>query len=436
MLVTNANAGNEVALENNKVNQPVVKTDNVINDIDKSYVNQQVIHTAEISKIKQKLMRQEYDISDSNQALVKHNKTIIELQQQQSIINERLKYQGLRKELLDRQENSINSWLSVVGIFLTFFGLLVPVGAWFFSRRVDKHIDEIKQLKDQAQEHVNDISGLKKLTAESVNDNPQESDLLINEASETGSLLAQQIAEAYQEQKEGDIKQALNKWHEILGISQYLNDKSLQARCYFNLGYLFAKDEQFYFAYGAFQKAIEISPEDDVIYYNIGVSCSKLERYSEAIEAYQKSLSINPKEERAYCNMGLSYLALGKNEAASNSYLKAIEINPKHQPAYLNLFELYLIEGREVSVQLITQFKQNFAENIADMMKFEMLEIFKNISINNKEFTREQQNIFNQKYDNIGFDKWGWKEIEKWIETKNDESKVFLQNTLDFFKSL
>ena len=83
--------------------------------------------------------------------------------------------------------------------------------------------------------------------------------------------------------------------------------------------------------------------------------------------------------------------------------------------------------------KFIEKFKDNYEGNKKAMILFEMLEILKNINLNGEEFAAEQQADFNRTYQDVKFDNWDWQEIEKWIETKDDKTKLLAAVT--FFKN-
>jgi tetratricopeptide (TPR) repeat protein len=76
----------------------------------------------------------------------------------------------------------------------------------------------------------------------------------------------------------------------------------------------------------AYDKALEIDPQNADAYYNKGLSLSILKNYPEAIECYDKALEINPQNADAYYNKGLSLSALKNYPEAIECYDKALEI--------------------------------------------------------------------------------------------------------------
>ena len=73
----------------------------------------------------------------------------------------------------------------------------------------------------------------------------------------------------------------------------------------------------------------------------IGRQASDANRWNEALNAYDKAIEINPNDATAYNNRGLVYDNLDKNDMAIADYKKAIELNPEYGDAFNNLGKTY-----------------------------------------------------------------------------------------------
>jgi tetratricopeptide (TPR) repeat protein len=69
----------------------------------------------------------------------------------------------------------------------------------------------------------------------------------------------------------------------------------------------------------------------------IGRQAIDANRWNEALNAYDKAIELNPDNASAYNNRGLAYDHLDKNDLAIADYKKAIELNPKYGDAFNNL---------------------------------------------------------------------------------------------------
>ena len=64
-------------------------------------------------------------------------------------------------------------------------------------------------------------------------------------------------------------------------------------------------------------------------WYNKGVAIGKLNKSDEAIIAYDKAIEINPQNSDAWYDKAVTLDKLSKSDEAIKAYDKAIEINPQ-----------------------------------------------------------------------------------------------------------
>ena len=79
------------------------------------------------------------------------------------------------------------------------------------------------------------------------------------------------------------------------------------AELQYNLGILYEKTRNPEEARLAYEKAIEISPQDD-FYYNLGEVLVELKEWDLAIESFKKVLESDSNDGNCYFNFGLCYL--------------------------------------------------------------------------------------------------------------------------------
>ena len=73
----------------------------------------------------------------------------------------------------------------------------------------------------------------------------------------------------------------------------------------------------------------------------IGRQAIDANHWNEALNAYDKVLELNPNDASAYYNRGLAYSNLGNYKLAILNYDRAIEINRKDADAYYNRGNAY-----------------------------------------------------------------------------------------------
>lgn len=86
----------------------------------------------------------------------------------------------------------------------------------------------------------------------------------------------------------------------------------------------------------AYDKAIDIDPNFEYAWYNKGVSLIELGEYNRAIEAYERAIALEPNDASFWLNKGYALAKLGENRKALEAYDTAIAINPNFEEAWLN----------------------------------------------------------------------------------------------------
>ncbi|MBD2474634.1 tetratricopeptide repeat protein [Anabaena sp. FACHB-83] len=127
---------------------------------------------------------------------------------------------------------------------------------------------------------------------------------------------------------------------EILKIQELIgeNKQTLERQCdlLINLGNLHFAGQGYKEAIAAYDKALEIKPDDHDAWNNRGIALWNLGRYEEAIAAYDKALEIKPDDHDAWYNRGIALDDLERYEEAIASYNKALEIKPDKHEAWNN----------------------------------------------------------------------------------------------------
>ena len=114
-----------------------------------------------------------------------------------------------------------------------------------------------------------------------------------------------------------------------------------------NLGILFSKLERNEDALIAFKKAIENKPTDAVSWNGLGEVCLKLNRPDEAVRAYLKAIEFTPNFASAWCGLGDAFSSSKKTEYAVKAYQRAFSLNNRLVPAIIGLARILAIQGRE-----------------------------------------------------------------------------------------
>ena len=253
-------------------------------------------------------------------------------------------FNDLRKEYLDTRAKSIDWWLEFIAIVLTFFAVLIAIAGYIGFR-------EFRRLREEASQHVAQIRKDKAESDELMqnmrqrgnaevfdmllgNDEFEESlrDLLQN--SEL-SVIDKAIADASALQRDGAIKDAIEKWRSIANIVGEA-DSDLAARSWFSVGYLHSQEEEPEEAIPAYDKAIYLKPDYAEAYNNRGASNGELGQYDAAITDLNEAIVLDPNDAEAYYNRGIVQFERDNYDAAFTDFDRAILLKPTHTRAIFN----------------------------------------------------------------------------------------------------
>jgi tetratricopeptide (TPR) repeat protein len=127
----------------------------------------------------------------------------------------------------------------------------------------------------------------------------------------------------------------IEKILELKSLQDICPDSEIKTNLLFELGLLFAAEQDYGNAVISWKKAIEIKPDLYQAWGCRGVALSALGRNEEAIASYDQALELKPDKHEAWYGRGLALSALGRKEEAIASYDKAIEFKPdKHEAWY------------------------------------------------------------------------------------------------------
>ncbi len=136
-----------------------------------------------------------------------------------------------------------------------------------------------------------------------------------------------------------DIEEAKKAFNKMLEINP--ND----AIAYQYLGKLEAEDDRYKYAVEYVQKAIAIENDNYEFYMDLGTYSRFLGKFDDAEKAWTKAISINPDYFLAYAYRAGLYDEQNKFDKALKDYRKVVETNPKYYFAYEALGILAWHEG-------------------------------------------------------------------------------------------
>jgi tetratricopeptide (TPR) repeat protein len=111
------------------------------------------------------------------------------------------------------------------------------------------------------------------------------------------------------------------------------------AELYQRLGQLYSEADRPEEARGAFERSIELDPNDAFTHLFLGNWCYKRRMYQEALTRFQHAAELMPDKPVAYWCQGDAYRAQGRYHLAQRAYEAAVRVSPDHQTARERLAE-------------------------------------------------------------------------------------------------
>ena len=261
------------------------------------------------------------------------------------------RFNELKSEVLDDRAGTIEWWLAVVAIVLTFFGIVVAILGLIGFRRfqsiekearesveaTNQHLEEAKRNNEDAKELVEEIKGyrdetkaIRDETAESAADDPERVKQVAEDVrgNPQSPLIDKAIADAISLQQEEKFDEAIDKWRDIANVMEGIDD-NLAAGAWVSVAYLLGQQGKNEEVIDACDKAIGLKPDLAKAYNNLGVAKKGLGQCEAAIVDYDEAIRLDSDYALAYGNRGVAYLELGDKEAARRDFEKALELARK-----------------------------------------------------------------------------------------------------------
>lgn len=264
------------------------------------------------------------------------------------------RFNELRRELLESRMKAVDWWLAAMAIALALFGVVAVFVGYVGFRRFREieaeargnvetargHAETARSLVGEIEASRDKAAGLVEgMNAQAVSKAPNEADRAAASVQENpqASPIEQAIAAAIQLQRRGDIEGAIDKWRAVANVVGGTDNKDLEARAWFSVGYLLQeKNSDLGSAIAAYDKAIQSKPDMVEAYNNRGNAKNNLGRHEDAISDYNEAIRLKPDFAAAYCNRGVAKKNLDGREVAVADYDQAIRLKPDYAEAYYN----------------------------------------------------------------------------------------------------
>lgn len=108
-------------------------------------------------------------------------------------------------------------------------------------------------------------------------------------------------------------------------------------RGYTNLGNAYLNHKHFNKAIAAYEKALEIDPQDSMTHSNLGNAWLTGGDVRKAIRHYRAALKIAPENAAAHSNLGVAFNTLGDYDKAIHHFNQAVTLDPNRMEIYNNI---------------------------------------------------------------------------------------------------
>ena len=258
-------------------------------------------------------------------------------------------------QLSYKQKKSITIRLAIATLVLGFCGFLLTLAdkLGFFEqfrdpgvaikeyvKQAERHAEKAKHLVEKTRSHLDEaekmVKAIRKMTAEMSDVDPAKAKQVAGEIGNKleASQLEKAIARALSLQLENKTDLAIEEWENIVKRVEGI-DNEQAATAWLVVGYL-RQEEDPVAGISAYDKAINLNPDDALAYNTRGIAKKALGRYDDAIADYNEAIRLEPGDADAYNNRGIAKKALGHLDDALADYDAAIRLEPDYAGAYYN----------------------------------------------------------------------------------------------------
>ena len=138
------------------------------------------------------------------------------------------------------------------------------------------------------------------------------------------------------------------------------------AEAHYNLGVILKHQEKLEEALTSYHRAIHLKPDYAAAYNNIGFCFEQQGKMKDAIEAYKSAVYLTPNNPEVYMNLGNAIKNQGNHKLAVEVYEKALELRPDYAPAHLSLCHLIKYKLGDFRIQIVEALLNNIDKSDHD----------------------------------------------------------------------
>ncbi len=142
-----------------------------------------------------------------------------------------------------------------------------------------------------------------------------------------------------------------------------------RADWWFLQGYALARQGEHAAAVESYQRAIRISPEDEMAWLALGASQSALGQVERAIQTYQQLLRNRPESAQAYLVLAGAYQTQGRLDLAIANYRECVRYDPDSAPGWYGLAAAYQLNRQSERRDEALQGLRRLAPAMADQFE-------------------------------------------------------------------
>lgn len=364
----------------------------------------------------------------------------------------------IQKENLEYKNTITDRWLTVFGIIIAVFGILLPFAGISYARKLSRDIDN---QKDDAKKRLDDfisisekridlVSSLAEMYAEKIKDRHEETEQnyasiqsMFENASRKDSS-KEKLEQLFEEienvktssdvdskEKElarafeiyysnSDFNTAISLFKNILDKFSNSLDKYETAQILHSIGYCYNELKNYPEAISAYNAALFYLPNDPDTLNNLGNSHTNLGKYNDAITYLERAIAIDPNDFHFRSNLANLLSRLGRYPEAKNQFEFALNLAPKNSIIIANWIEFNIITNdlyvakKQLEIYFSLDDHNNFVGNMLKTI-ISIVESPKSIDIDDSfDFLKNIE----------GFDEakegWSFKELKKCIEESSE----------------
>ena len=125
-------------------------------------------------------------------------------------------------------------------------------------------------------------------------------------------------------------------------FTHIINTQNADSAVFYNTGILYEKLKDTDKALKAYEKAVEISPENIDAYYNLGLVYTQKNQFKEALKCFLHVLNNDDEDGNTWFNAGLCYFKMNDLAQSKEYFEKALEINEEDIYAHFYLGNIFI----------------------------------------------------------------------------------------------